>query len=147
MPPLISSIAEIICSIFAPWAEDEIVLLTLIKPEETGIEYMNPRPGSVILPARAISAKTSSASDLSTTHQTNSFSGPLVILRSGILSLTPPPSPKVTVGPGAPFCNAALAISSAIPFSQIQHIASISALLSEECPSSSAILEGKFDEV
>ena len=64
---------------------------------------MKPLPGSVILPARAMSAKIASESDLSTTHHTNSFSGPLVILSKGILSLIPPPSPKVTVGPGAPF--------------------------------------------
>ena len=85
---------------------------------------MKPRPGSVILPALAILLKISSASDFSTTHQTNSFSGPLVIRSKGILSRTPPPSPYVTVGPGAPLCKAAFVISSAIPFSQMQQIAS-----------------------
>ena len=113
----------------------------LIKPEETGIEYMNPRPGSVILPARAISAKISSDSDLSTTHHTNSFSGPLVILRSGILSRIPPPSPKVTVGPGAPLSKAAFAISSATPISQIQHIASRSPDFELVASSSLSIIE------
>jgi len=109
---------------FAPCAEDETVLETLISPELTGIEYIKPLPGSVIRPALAISAKIASESDLSTTHHTNSFSGPFVIRKIGILSLTPPPSPKVTVGPGAPFCSAAFAISSATPISQIQQIAS-----------------------
>ena len=123
------------------------MLLTLIRPDATGIEYIKPRPGSVILPALAISAKTSSASDFSTTHHTNSFSGPLVILRRGILSLTPPPSPKVTVGPGAPFCRAAFEISSAIPFSQIQHMASIATLPSDEVSFPSPISVGNFEEI
>ena len=53
--------------------ELDTVLLTLIRPSETGIEYIKPLPGSVILPARAILVKTSFDSARSTTHQTNSF--------------------------------------------------------------------------